>query len=194
MKARSLWIVGLVVASLSALAGFKLSSGRPASALDGDAMNLSHLTVGLQTTTDIKIQDLSGRAHSLTEWTGKVLVVNFWATWCPPCVTEIPGFVELQTQFGSRGLQFVGIALDEPLATAKFSRERGINYPVLVGEDNVAQLMRGYGNTIGALPFTVVFNRAGKIVHIQQGEWSRVDALAVIQSLLATAPQQATRE
>ena len=193
MKERSLWVVGLVIASLSALAGFKLSSGRPSSALGSDAMNPSHLTVGLQTTTDIKIQDLSGREHSLSEWNGKVLVVNFWATWCPPCVTEIPGFVELQTKFGPRGLQFVGIALDEPLATAKFSHDRGINYPVLVGEDNVAQLMRGYGNAIGALPFTVVFNRAGKIVHIQQGEWSSEDALAVIQPLLAPAPQQATR-
>ena len=121
-------------------------------------------------------------------------MVNFWATWCPPCVTEIPGFVELQTKYGSRGLQFVGIALDEVIATAKFSRDRGINYPVLVGEDNVAQLMRGYGNAIGALPFTVVFNRAGKIVHIHQGEWSSVDALAVIQPLLAPAPQPATRE
>ena len=194
MKERSLWVVGLVIASLSALAGFKLSSERPSSALASDAMNPSHLTVGLQTTTDIKIQDLSGHQRTLTEWNGKVLVVNFWATWCPPCVTEIPGFVELQTKYGSRGLQFVGIALDEVIATAKFSRDRGINYPVLVGEDNVAQLMRGYGNAIGALPFTVVFNRAGKIVHIHQGEWSSVDALAVIQPLLAPAPQPATRE
>ncbi len=143
---------------------------------------------------DIRIKDLEGREHSLTEWSGKILVVNFWATWCPPCVVEIPVFIQLQNELGSRGLQFVGIALDDPQAAGKFAQERGVNYPVLAGEDEVSQLMQGLGNQIGALPYTVVFGRDGQILHTHQGEWHESAARKVLEVALgAPSAQQAAR-
>lgn len=167
-------LAALLVAGLAAYAGFRVSSARAPS--------------GVTAHDEIRIQDLEGREHSLSEWTGKLLVVNFWATWCPPCVVEIPAFVRLQAELGPRGLQFVGIALDDPAAAAKFATDRAMNYPVLAGEDNVAQLMRGLGNSIGALPYTVVFDRAGGIVHTQQGEWPLDAARRVLEPLLEVPP------
>jgi thiol-disulfide isomerase/thioredoxin len=184
MKDWKILLLGCVVASLSAYAGFRLSStGAPAGAA-ADTSDPAQLPVTTSSKNEIRIEDLAGREHSLSEWTGKILVVNFWATWCPPCVVEIPAFVQLQSELGARGLQFVGIALDDPVAAGKFATSRAMNYPVLAGDDNVARLMQSLGNTISALPYTVVFDRAGRIVHTQQGEWQMEDARGVIEPLL----------
>ncbi|MBI2802381.1 MAG: TlpA family protein disulfide reductase [Gammaproteobacteria bacterium] len=192
MSDRRVLAWALVVASLSAVAGYQVSVNRHHSAAT-NALVTDVAPQPLRTVADVpvRIKDLNGREHSLTEWRGKVLVVNFWATWCPPCVHEIPGFIELQKEFGPRGLQFVGIALDDVNAASKFAAVRGINYPVLAGDDNVAELMRGLGNTIGALPFTVVFDPRGEIVTTHQGEWSSSAAREVFESLVkAPAAQQ----
>ena len=132
-----------------------------------------------------KFADLEGKSRALSEWRGKVLVVNFWATWCPPCLKEIPAFVELQRRFGEDGLQFVGVALDARDQVAAFVRDHAVNYPVLAGEEDVARYMQQMGNAIGALPFTLVFDAEGKVRHVQQGEWSGPDAEAVVKPLLA---------
>ena len=133
-----------------------------------------------------RFADLDGKPRALSEWRGKVLVVNFWATWCPPCLKEIPAFVELQRRFGEDGLQFVGVALDARDQVATFVRDHAVNYPVLAGEEDVARYMQQMGNGIGALPFTLVFDAEGKVRHVQQGEWSGADAEAVIRPLLAS--------
>jgi len=111
--------------------------------------------------------------------------VNFWATWCPPCVKELPAFVRLQRKYGPQGLQFVGIALDGREEVANFVAEHGIDFPVLVGEEDVARYMQRLGNTIGALPYTVVVAPDGTIHHTQQGEWPEADAARVIAAALA---------
>jgi thiol-disulfide isomerase/thioredoxin len=79
--------------------------------------------------------DLAGKAQALRQWQGKVLVLNFWAPWCPPCREEIPDFIRLQERHGQAGLQFVGVALDDPDKVAAFVDETGINYPILLGGD-----------------------------------------------------------
>jgi len=112
-------------------------------------------------------------------------VLNFWATWCPPCVKELPAFVRLQRQYGAQGLQFVGVALDGREEVAKFVAEHGIDFPVLVGEEDVARYMQRLGNTIGALPYTVVVTPDGAIHHTHQGEWPEADAARVIEAVLA---------
>jgi thiol-disulfide isomerase/thioredoxin len=114
-----------------------------------------------------------------------VLVVNFWATWCPPCLTEIPGFVDLQQELGPKGLQFIGIALDDADAVREFAQAKKVNYPVLVGEEPVMALMREFGNTHGGLPYTVVLGHRGDPLHTKQGEWERDEARAVLTPLLA---------
>ncbi|MGR8948262.1 MAG: TlpA family protein disulfide reductase [Gammaproteobacteria bacterium] len=134
-------------------------------------------------------EDLEGKERLLSEWQGPFLVVNFWATWCPPCLKEIPSFMELQNEFGADKVQFLGIAYDHLEAVKDFVAERGMNYPVLLGGDDVAVFMRELGNKIGALPFTAVINSSGQVVNTHQGEWHREDATAALQALLATGSQ-----
>lgn len=194
MKDWKILLLALAVASLSAYAGFRFSGSQPPGAAV-DTTDPAHLQITSPAKVDVRIKDLEGREHSLSEWAGKILVVNFWATWCTPCVVEIPAFVQLQSELSARGLQFVGIALDDPVAAGKFAAEHAMNYPVLAGDENVARLMQGLGNTIGALPYTVVFDRAGRIVYTQQGEWHVDAARRVLETLLDPVPghQQVTR-
>ncbi len=130
------------------------------------------------------LADADGQMHDVSEWDGKVLVVNFWATWCPPCRREIPTFVSLQKEYGERGLQFVGLSMDEPQQVRDFAATLGINYPLLVGDDAVAVAASAYGNREGLLPFSAVVNRQGQVVYTQAGELTREQAEAVILPLL----------
>ena len=115
------------------------------------------------------LPDTGGVGHSLGHWRGRVLVVNVWATWCAPCREEIPGFVRLQERHGARGLQFVGIAIDQPDKVAEFAREFRINYPVLIGGVDSLELLRQAGNRQAVLPYTLVIDRTGKIISRQPG-------------------------
>lgn len=133
---------------------------------------------------DFSLPDLEGRERHISEWDGRVLVINFWATWCPPCLKEIPEFVDLQSEYGDQGLQFVGIALQKPADVVDFAREHGMNYPNLAGELPVIRVAEAYGNTVGALPYTTVVDRQGTIVFARQGPVRGPEMEAVIEPLL----------
>jgi len=133
---------------------------------------------------DFSLMDVSGQSRNVTEWQGKVLVINFWATWCPPCLEEIPHFIDLQDKYGDQGLQFLGIALEDVDAVTSFATEIGINYPLLVGEQEVIKLAGKFGNQIGGLPYTVILDRSGNINFIKQGPLSASEAEQAITSLL----------
>lgn len=133
---------------------------------------------------DFTLLDVNGQQRNVSEWKGKVLVLNFWATWCPPCLEEIPHFIKLQEQYGHQGLQFVGIALESADEVVGFASEQGINYPLLVGEQEVIKLAGKFGNHNGGLPYTVIMDREGNISFIKQGPLSTVEAWQVITSLL----------
>ena len=113
---------------------------------------------------DFLLPDLDGNSRSLKEWKGKFIVLNFWATWCPPCRTEIPSFIELQQQYANSGLQFVGIAIDDEVSVQQFAMQMSINYPILMAQTQGIDLARQYGNLSGALPFSVLINPEGFIV------------------------------
>jgi thiol-disulfide isomerase/thioredoxin len=130
------------------------------------------------------LPDLSGQQRSISEWQGKILIINFWATWCPPCRKEIPEFIKLQQELGDRGLQFIGIAIEEKASVEKYASFVKINYPILIGEVTGIALSQKLGNTINALPFTIVVDRKGNIVHHQPGEFSRNQILKVVKPLL----------
>jgi peroxiredoxin len=134
--------------------------------------------------SEFSLHDLQGKAHQFSEWDGKVRVLNFWATWCPPCRRETPMFVEMQEQLGSQGLQFIGVAIDEKQKVKDFMDTYGVNYPMLIGTEDAIEVAEQYGNRFGALPWTVVIDREGTIIHAQGGEFTRQNADSVIRPLL----------
>jgi thiol-disulfide isomerase/thioredoxin len=117
----------------------------------------------------VSLPDLEGQPQSLSQWKGRLLVVNFWATWCAPCREEMPMFVEAQSAHGGKGLQFVGIAVDDAPKVRQFAKEIGLNYPALIGGYGAMELSKTMGNSVMALPFTVVVAPDGMIALTQLG-------------------------
>jgi len=111
------------------------------------------------------LPDIKGRMVSLSDYRGKVVILDFWATWCPPCKREIPDFISLQSRYGSKGLQIIGIGLDEPDKLKDFAEKNGMNYEVLLGTDEVAQRYGG----ISGIPTTFVIDKRGTIVGRYEG-------------------------
>jgi thiol-disulfide isomerase/thioredoxin len=130
-----------------------------------------------------RMTDLQGKSVTIDHWRGRVLVVNFWATWCAPCREEIPMFVKLQERHGARGLQFIGVAIDQREKVDAFTREFRMNYPVLLGGLEAIELSRRAGNRLGALPFTIIIDRAGHIADVHLGVVKETRLEAMLQSL-----------
>ena len=120
----------------------------------------------------VSFSDVRGESRSLGEFQGKWLVVNFWATWCAPCREEMPGFARLQTRWGSRNVQFVGLANDDAAKVERFGRDFAINYPLWVGGETVSELSRRFGNRLGVLPHTVILDPSGNPVMSKVGPYS----------------------
>ncbi len=134
--------------------------------------------------TDFSLADIDGAQRTLSEWQGKVIAINFWATWCPPCRDEIPAFVELQQTYASEGLQFIGVALQTAEEIRGFVNEYQVNYPSLVGDNDAIEVSKKLGNDIGALPYTVIIDRKGIIRFTHRGPLSKSEAEDVISGLL----------
>lgn len=130
-------------------------------------------TMADQPAPEFSLPDLNDTLRNSHEWDGKVVILNFWATWCPPCISETPMFVEMQEQYGAAGLQFVGIAIDSKDKVQDFVDTYGVNYPTLIGEDEAIAIAKAYGNRYGALPYTVVIDRRGQINFTRRGEMTR---------------------
>ena len=174
MKAfKALAVIVVVVLALVAgvFARHYLGGGGGASSLLG------------QKRINFTMADIDGKSRQLSEWDGKVILINFWATWCPPCQREIPGFVQLQSEYGKRGLQIVGVAIDDRDAVREYVHEHGMNYPVLVGDED-GSLSRRYGNDMDALPYTILIDRQGRIVQTRRGGFPHAEAEAAIKPLL----------
>lgn len=132
----------------------------------------------------VEARGLDGTMRELSQFDGHVILLNFWATWCPPCLEEIPALMALQRELGPRGLQVVGLALDEFEATRAFVVEHGVDYPVLVGGDSGFALAERFGNIPASLPYTVVVDRTGVIRAVHRGALSRDEAAGLVQPLL----------
>lgn len=130
------------------------------------------------------LPDVNGKMQPLTQWQGKVMVLNFWATWCPPCRAEIPDFVKMQEKYRDRGLIFVGVALDEAQNVRSFASETDINYPLLLGDDAAASLSAKIGNSMGGIPFTAIIDRQGTIVATRTGGMDAEELEALVKPLL----------
>lgn len=133
---------------------------------------------------DAVLPDLAGRRQALDQWRGKVVVLNFWAPWCPPCREEIPGFISLQEKYGARGLQFVGVALDEQARVQAYVKEARMNYPVLLGGMGAVLLGQAAGNPVGGLPYTLILDRQGQPVTTLSGAVSEARLEGLVRPLL----------
>jgi peroxiredoxin len=111
---------------------------------------------------DFTLQSLDGKTIRLSDFRGKAVVLNFWATWCAPCKIEMPWFVDLQKQYGPAGVQFLGVAMDDASTKeiAEFTQGMNVNYPILIGKEAVGD---AYGG-VQFLPETFYLDRDGKIV------------------------------
>ncbi|RKX34106.1 MAG: TlpA family protein disulfide reductase [Verrucomicrobia bacterium] len=129
-----------------------------------------------------ELTDLQGHPVRSADFEGKVVLLDFWATWCPPCRKEIPGFIELQERYGEAGLVVVGVSLDEGGAAvvAPFVSKEGINYPVVMGDSTIVEAFGG----IASIPTTFVINRDGQIVERHVGYVSQNRFEKSIKSLL----------
>lgn len=117
----------------------------------------------------LTLPDADGKSHTLKDWPGKWLLLNFWATWCAPCMHEIPALITAQAQYQKAGLQIVGVAMDDPDAVRTLMQEKGFNYPSLIGDEAVQGIMEQFGNAVGALPYTVLISPEGVIRYIELG-------------------------
>ncbi len=111
---------------------------------------------------DFSLESLDGKSLRLSDLRGKAVLLNFWATWCGPCKIEMPWFVDLQKEYGSQGLQIVGVAMDDASKEdiSKFAKDMGVNYPILIGKESVGDQYGG----VPALPESFLISRDGKIV------------------------------
>jgi len=168
--------VAIVVAIVLVFAIYKISRrGSGAGKLGGPSSAVHALA------PEFALQDLNGQPLELASYRGKVVLLDFWATWCTPCRGEIPHFVEFQDKYRAQGLQVIGISMDDgPKPVREFYQEFKMNYPVALGDEKVAD---AYGGVLG-LPVTFLIGRDGRMAAKYVGEVEMSSMQREIESLL----------
>ena len=161
---RLLWALLVALPLAAGAAELKPWSGGPAPALE--------------------LEDLTGQVHRLADYRGKVVLVNFWATWCEPCNVEMPWLVDLHKKYASQGFEILGVAMDDigEKGIAKFAQEKHVDYPILIGDDPV-------GDAYGGIPFlpgNFYIDRSGKIVDKAFGLKGKAEMEQDIQKIIAS--------
>src|SRR5579863_3861261 len=135
---------------------------------------------------DFTLESLDGKSMKLSDFRGKAVLLNFWATWCGPCKIEMPWFVELQNQYAAQGFQIVGVAMDDASKEdiGKFAKDMGVNYPILIGKESVGDQYGG----VPALPESFLIGRDGKIVDKIIGLRGKAEIEDAIKKAINTQP------
>lgn len=134
------------------------------------------------------LPDADGGLVAMSKWRGKVLVVNFWATWCAPCRDEIPELIKIHRKNYANGVEVVGIGIDNTVKVQQYSREMSIDYALLIGGMDILDISKALGNAAGVLPFTVVMDRAGKLTYAHAGAITEAALTPVLVPLLSSKP------
>ncbi|MGH8033973.1 MAG: TlpA family protein disulfide reductase [Lysobacterales bacterium] len=133
---------------------------------------------------DFTLGGADGARVSASDFDGRVVLLNFWATWCKPCREEMPMLVGLDERFSGSGFQVVGVALDDVAQAREFASELGIDYPILVGSTDVMAAVRLYGNVSGVLPYSVLIGRDGIVRWVHLGPLDETELVPRIRELL----------
>ena len=141
---------------------------------------------------DFTLTSLDGKPLKLSDFRGKAVLLNFWATWCEPCKVEMPWFVDLQKKYGPEGLQVLGVAMDDasPKDISDFAHKMGVNYPIVIGKEAVGDQYGG----IPYLPSSFYISRDGKVVERVFGLISKSEIEGDIQKALSAPPGQVAQK
>ena len=129
---------------------------------------------------DFALTDLAGRRRPISEWDGRALVINFWATWCAPCRREIPLLNRIAHDYGPKGVEVIGIAVDFADDVRAFSKDFPIRYQLLIGEEDGLEAARAFGVQTMAFPFTAFTDSQGRMLALHMGELHRAEAEAIL--------------
>ena len=181
-------LIPIGIALVSALTGFFLYQGfgpeRLGESPGRETVRTAASVIG-QPAPAVQLPDPAGEIQALSQWQGRPMLINFWATWCPPCRKEIPDLIALHQAFEEQGLVVVGIALDDPEPVRRFIRDFGIDYPVLVEEGRGTQMNADFGNALGILPYTVYVDADGVIRKVHRGVLTRDQGRKDVRALFA---------
>lgn len=172
----------LVTLAAAVIAGASVVYLQQRSTLPVNAVNMTG--EGVEQLPEFSFTDVDGNTRNSTEWQGKILVINFWATWCPPCREEMPLFVSLQKRYAAQGVQFIAIAIDEPGLVRDFYDVYSINFPTMIGGADAIKLANTLGNKFDSLPFTAIFDRKVNSHYIQAGQVTEKILIAEFDKLL----------
>lgn len=178
MRHSLLWAVLGACVLIAAVAGYRFG-------LLGENTETALPVVMTRPIHELVLNDLNARPRQLGQWRGKILVINYWATWCHPCREEMPGFSRLYEKFLGNGVQFVGISIDDASKITEFQKETPVSYPLLIGDMDVMTGSAELGNKHLALPFTAVFDREGKLAATRLGRWAEPDLERTLTKLIS---------
>lgn len=179
MKRSFFWPLLAGLALLLAVAGYQFVN------IGKNAETATAATAPAIPIFDLTLSDLNGQAQSLGQWRGKVLIVNYWATWCAPCREEMPGFSRLQDKYRDKGVQFVGISIDTADKIIEFQKSTPVTYSLLIGDITVMENSAKLGNSRQALPFTAVFDRDGRLSATKLGRFSEPELERLLKELIS---------
>ena len=182
MKPTRILMVAVLGLFLGAAAGFGIRFLKSNKAPENAPV--AGIEPALETLPAFSYPDLEGRLRHSSEWRDRILVLNFWAAWCPPCRAETPLLVELQEKYGHDNVRFVGIAIDDKQPVQDFVDENGVEYPILLGDVKAIELSKKLGNRFEGLPFTVVAMPGGRIILRHQGGIGRKELEPVLKQAI----------
>lgn len=183
MKNTTSWILVLLIGVIGAAGGFWFGS-RASTRSDAErlitaatqppapAETMIPAPDAVQTLFATALDDLAGKAVKLDRYKGKTLIVNFWASWCPPCIAEMPELSRFYQEHGSKNIQMIGIAIDNPTSVRNFLKTHAVSYPVYLGGMGGTDLSAKLGDNQGGLPFTVIITPDGRITYQKLGQTS----------------------